>query len=205
MKLHRLIRALVTPLAIALNLIGVQASAQQSPDPIARLNEAGPEAQALARRVGLWDVSVTSWASPSAAPVVVNGLVAERRMIGPMLEEIVHPVGGAPEASFSRADFLHFDRLEGRWQYMSMDSQLPVGLMFAWSLDADPEQRVTMSFLPFAVPVVSGSNVVGQLFRMEQVIARQDADHETKDQYFIAAGNTATKWLAKRYNYTRRK
>jgi hypothetical protein len=42
------------------------------------------------------------------------------------------------------------------------------------------------------------------MFRMEQVIQRQDADHETKDQYFTPAGDAPAKWLAKRYSYTRR-
>jgi hypothetical protein len=42
----------------------------------------------------------------------------------------------------------------------------------------------------------------GQMFRMEQVIQRQDDDHETKDQYFTPAGGAAAKWLAKRYSYT---
>jgi len=40
--------------------------------------------------------------------------------------------------------------------------------------------------------------------RMEQVIIRQDADHEVKDQYFTPADGTGTKWLAKRYSYVRR-
>ena len=42
------------------------------------------------------------------------------------------------------------------------------------------------------------------MVRMEQIIIRQDADHEVKDQYFTLADGVDTKWLAKRYSYTRR-
>ena len=86
---------------------------------------------------------------------------------------------------------------------MSMDSRVPFGLMTAASLDSDPAQRVFVAFTPFAT-TGSGPVASGQMFRMEQVIQRQDADHETKDQYFTAAGDAPAKWLAKRYSYTRR-
>ncbi|WP_258181855.1 MULTISPECIES: hypothetical protein [Burkholderia] len=38
---------------------------------------------------------------------------------------------------------------------------------------------------------------------MEQVIARKDPDHQTKDQYFILADGSGTRWLAHRYDYQR--
>ena len=168
-----------------------------------RLNQPGPEALALARRAGTWDVTFTNWDAPGNEPTVVTGLVAERRMIGPMLEETLRPVPNNAGSPFVRVDDLTFNRLDGRWQYMSMDSRVPFGLMTAASLDADPEQRVFVSFTPFAT---TGDGLVasGQMFRMEQVIQRQDADHETKDQYFTPAGSAPVKWLAKRYSYTRR-
>ena len=171
--------------------------------PTARLNQLSSEGQALARRVGTWDVTFTNWAMPGAAPTVVTGLVAERRMIGPMLEEILQPAPDTAGDPFVRVDDLTFNRLEGRWQYMSMDSRVPFGLMTASSLDADSEQRIFVSFVPFAT-TGDGADASGQMFRMEQVIQRQDADHETKDQYFTPAGGTPFKWLAKRYSYTRR-
>lgn len=205
MKPNPFLRTLAAALALSSSLAGVQANAADSPSVMEQLNEFGPEAQALARRAGTWDVTITSWDAPGAAPAVLTGLVAERRMIGPMLEEVLHPIAGASGASFSRADFLTFNRLEGRWQYMSMDSRAPDGLMSAFSLDADPEQRVFMSFQPFATPNISGTSAIGQMLRMEQVIVRQDADHEVKDQYFTAAGSTPVKWLGNRYSYTRRK
>lgn len=205
MKLNRFFRMLVLTLAMSSTLAGVHANAAEPPSLVDQLNEFGPEAQALVRRAGTWDVTITSWDAPGAAPTVMTGLVAERRMIGPMLEEIIRPAPATAGPSFARADYLYFSRLEGRWQYMSMDSRVPFGLMFAWSLDADKEERVFMSFLPFATTGLAGSGAGGQMWRMEQVIARQDADHDTKDQYFTPAGAAPVKWLGMRYSYARRR
>jgi hypothetical protein len=184
-------------------LATAQATSIEPTTPTERLNQLGPEGQALTRRAGTWDVTFTNWDAPGAEPTVVTGLIAERRMIGPMLEEILRPAPSAGGGPFVRVDDLTFNRLEGRWQYMSMDSRVPFGLMTAASLDADPEQRVFVTFTPFAT-TGSGPAASGQMFRMEQVIQRQDADHETKDQYFTPAGGAPAKWLAKRYSYTRR-
>lgn len=168
-----------------------------------RLVQLGPEGQALAKRAGTWDASFTSWDKPGAAPVTTGGLVAEREMIGPMLEERLHsaPEGSGP--SWTRIDDITFNRTEGRWDYMSMDTRIAAGMMSAWSLDHDPAERIFVSFLPFSIPG-EGSNVTGQMLRMEQVIIRQDDDHDVKDQYFTAADGVGTKWLAKRYSYVRR-
>ncbi len=205
MKVQRLLARFLPALTFTAALISGHANAADTPSALDKLNEFGPEAQALVARVGTWDVTITSWQGPDAKPVVISGLVAQRRMIGPMLEEVLQPVSGTPGATFSRADFLTFNRLEGRWQYMSMDSRVPDGLMTAYSLDADPEQRVFMSFLPFASPSLSKDGVIGQLWRMEQVIRRDDADHEVKEQYFTVAGSQPVKWLGNRYSYSRRK
>lgn len=205
MSPNRLLHILVVTLAVSSTLAGVHANAAEPPSLIDQLNEFGPEAQALVRRTGMWDVTITSWDTSGAAPTVMTGLIAERRMIGPMLEEIIRPGPRAAGESFIRADYLTFNRLEGRWQYMSMDSRVPFGMMSAWSLDADKEERVFVSFLPFATTGLAGSGAGGQMWRMEQVIARQDADHDMKDQYFIAAGGAPVKWLGKRYSYARRR
>ncbi len=190
-------------LALAAALLPAVGRAQQAPSAEKRLNELGPEGQALARRAGVWDVTFTSWDRPGAAPVVTTGLVAERQMIGPMLQELLHTVPGAAGPAFTRVDDLTFNRLEGRWDYMSMDTRVPSGMMSAWSLDHDPAERVFVSFQPFAI-IGSGPDATGQLFRMEQIISSSDADHDVKDQYFTPSSSTPTKWLAKRYSYTRR-
>lgn len=116
----------------------------------ARLAELGPEALALARRAGTWDATLTSFSRSGGAPVVLGAMVAERQMIGPMLQEILRSVPGTPGPRFERVDDLTFNRLEGRWDYMSMDSGVPNGLMVAWSLDHDAGERIFMRFLPFA-------------------------------------------------------
>jgi hypothetical protein len=204
MKPALLRTAVAIAMAMSSVLVTARAASGDSRTATERLNQPGPQAQALARRVGTWDVSFTAWDAPGAEPAVVTGLVAERRMIGPMLEETLRPAPDATGTPFVRVDDLTFNRLEGRWQYMSMDSRVPFGLMTAASLDADPEQRVFVSFVPFAT-TGGGPDASGQMFRMEQVIQRQDDDHETKDQYFTPAGGAAVKWLAKRYSYTRRR
>lgn len=204
MKPTRLLNTFAAAFALSMPLVTVPANAADAHDVMDKLNEFGPQAKALVQRTGRWEVTITSWEGPGAAPVVVEGLLAERRMIGPMLEEVLHTVPGAPGASFSRADFLTFNRLEGRWQYMSMDSRVPDGMMTAYSLDPDPAERIFMSFLPFATPNIAGGTAVGQLWRMEQVITHPDANHEVKEQFFTAAGTTPVKWLGNRYSYTRR-
>ena len=188
-----------------------QAGTPASPDP-ARLmiGDAaeymlvlGPDGEALAKRAGIWDVTFTSWDKPGAAPMTVTGLVADRQMIGPMLQETLHPGPGASVPPFTRIDDLTYNRIEGRWDYMSMDTRVANGLMSAWSLDHDPGERIFVSFQPFAT-AGGGAEVSGRMWRMEQVMARQDADHDTKDQYFTPANGTGVKWLAKRYSYARR-
>lgn len=73
----------------------------------------------------------------------------------------------------------------------------------AWSFDKDPIDRIRVQFEPFAIPG-GGASVSGPLLRMEQVIEQSGPDAETKDQYFILADGSASKWLAHRYSYVRR-
>jgi len=196
--------AAATTMAMLFAFAQAQADPVQAGTATDRPNHSSPQGEALASGAGTWDVTFTSWEAPGAKPNVVTGLIAERRMLGPMLEEILRSAPDATGGPFVRVDDLTFNRLEGRWQYMSMDSRVPFGLMTAASLDADPTQRVFVAFTPFAT-TGSGTVASGQMFRMEQVIQRQDADHETKDQYFTPAGDAPQKWLAKRYSYTRRR
>lgn len=169
-----------------------------------RLNAFGPEADRLSARTGLWDAVETVWAEPSSKPVQTAGLIAERVMYGSLLQEIMRPAGDGARGTVARTDLLAFNRLEGRWGYVSFDTRAPVGLMPAWSSDAGDAQTITLSFAPFAAPG-SGPDTGGRLLRMEQIIRFTDADHEVKDQYFMLADGEATRWLAHRYAYSRRK
>ncbi|HEX6451410.1 MAG TPA: DUF1579 family protein, partial [Trebonia sp.] len=91
-----------------------------------RLLVPGPEEKQLAERAGTWTVIATMWPAPGAEPIVTDGLVAERAMIGLYLQETMHPGPGSTGPDFRRIDYLHYDRVEGRWKYVSMDTRLPV-------------------------------------------------------------------------------
>ena len=163
----------------------------------------GPEAQALAARAGLWDMTQTNWSSPGAAPVTIPGLAAERHMIGPFLGEVVHPGPDSSAAPFTRLDYLTLNRVIGRWDYVSMDTRSSNGIMTAWSLGRDPADRIDLVFQPLAI-AGGGSEIKGQMLRMEQIITHEGPDRDMKDQYFTLADGVGTKWLARRYAYVRR-
>ncbi len=97
-------------------------AASQEPTPAA-LPTMSAENQALAKRAGRWDATFTSWAKPGAQPEVTSGLIADRRMYGEMLQEVLRPGPAARVPAFVRVDDLTFNRLEGRWDYVSMDSR----------------------------------------------------------------------------------
>ena len=211
MLARRQLLAIITSLALLLGVAAVQTAAPETSNAVPatagtaleHMLTPGPEAQALAKRAGIWDVTFMSWSKPGANADTVNGLVAERQMIGPILQEILHPVSDTAGPSFTRIDYLTFNRLQGRWDYVSMDTRVPNGLMPAWSFERWPGDQIVLTFQPFAI-TGAGPEVRGQMLRMEQVNTRQGPDHEVKDQYFILADGVGTKWLAKRYVYTRR-
>ena len=181
-----------------------QARPQVGPSASDRLNAPGPEARALAERVGLWDMTETVWDAPGAAPVTTTGLVAERRMMGALLQEVIRPPADTGRRDVKRTDLLAFNRVEGRWGYVSFDTRAPVGIMPAWSADRGDGTSIVVTFAPFATPG-PGAEPTGQLLRMEQVIRVQGPDRDVKDQYFTVADGTGRKWLAHRYAYTRRR
>ena len=161
---------------------------------VAGANDLGPENEMLARRAGVWDVAETVWATPDGPPTT-NKLVAERRMIGAFLQEIIRPALGSEQVL--RMDYLSFHRGEGRWKYVSMDMRAPVGIMSAASFGTGEKGRIDVRFEPLTVPGT------GQLLQMNQVMTLEDANHDRKDQRFVIADGkgTATKHL---YVYTRR-
>jgi|SRR6187402_2091389 len=175
--------------------------AQRSQNDISE-NKIGRENEAIARRAGVWDVTETVWASPSSAPVVTKW-VAERRMIGEFLEEVLEPTQGAPPGQIQRIDYLGYHRTEGRWKYVSMDTRASVGMMPAASGDRGDLTSIHLTFEPFAVPI-DGSKV-GQLLVMQEVITQTDIDHDRKDQYFNLANGSGVLWLKHKYEYVRRR
>jgi len=178
--------------------------APQAPSAAKRMNQRGNENLAMAQQVGTWDVTETVWDSPTATPKTTRGLIAERQMVGSMLQEIIHSPAGSTGANIKRIDYLTFNRVEGHWQYVSMDARAPVGLMPATSFDRGTGGKITLLFTPFAL-AGSGSDVSGQMLRMDTVIARQGPNRDLKQQHFMLADGTGTSWLAHQYAYTRRR
>ena len=189
---------------VALALAPAAVAQPATPKAAERLNAPGPEAQALAARAGTWDVVATMWPAPGAAPMVTRGLVAERRMVGVFLQEDMHPAPGQPGPAFTRIDYQQFSRVEGRWQYVSLDTRMPVGIMPAWSYDRGAGKALVLQFEPIAF-VGFGPTVEGRMLRSDLTITRLDADHETKEQRFLLADGEGRPWTAVRYEYTRRK
>ena len=168
----------------------------------AQLNELGPEARMIGLRTGLWDVTETARDTPESAPVTTTGLVAERRMLGALLQEIIR-AAGTPNGVVRRTDLLTYDRLTAQWQYVSFDARDPVGLMSAASESRGDGASIALGFQPFASPG-PGSTVTGQLLRMRQIIRFQGPDRDVKEQYFTPADGTGREWLGHRYDYRRR-
>lgn len=180
-----------------------QPSAQSALSAGARMNELGLENSWMAARVGTWDVVETVWDSADG-PAKTNKMVAERKMIGSYLQEMLSSPPGEAAPGVKRIDYLSFNRVEGRWKYVSMETRAAVGMMTAQSYDRGSQKRIDIRFDPFTVPG-PGTNVSGQMLRMEQSIIQQDANHDRKDQYFTLADGNGANWLAHRYAYTRRR
>jgi hypothetical protein len=124
-------------------------------------------------------------------------------MFGTLLQEFIRPPADNARAEVKRTDLLCYNRLDGRWDYVSFDSRAPVGLMPGYSAGrADPNQ-LEITFLPFAV-IGIGDGGTGQMIRMRQEIIGHDAGHDRKDQYFTLADGAGVEWLAHRYDYVRR-
>jgi hypothetical protein len=168
-----------------------------------RLNELGPENAAMAAYAGLWDVTETVWDTPGGEPVTTTGLVAERRMIGSYLQEFIHPASDTSNQDIKRIDYLSFQRVEGRWKYVSIEMRAPVGIMPAYSFDRGDVGGVVLVHDSFGI-TGGGSDVAGQMLRMKTVVTRDGPDRDVKNQHFILPDGTGTVWLAHRYAYARR-
>jgi hypothetical protein len=177
--------------AVAIVSIKPTVLAQTQPSASERLNAPGPEAESLARMAGNWDVVMTFQVSPDAPATEVKGLVAHREMIGNHLQEIMQPERNSQVPEFRRISYLLFNRVEGRWQYVSLDTRFPVGIMPAESFDAGEDRdRIEMVFAPLGFPGL-GPNVEGRMIRSNMVIRRIDADHDFAEQYWVAADGTS--------------
>ena len=163
------------------------------------VNASGAERRVLAEQLGRWTVTETVWSAPGVEPVVTGNLVAERRLAGTLLEETLR---SASDPTILRRDFLTFNRVEGRWEYMSFDTRAPVGMMTAQSYGPEKDGKIELIFQPFAMPGGNAS-IDGQMLRMRQDIIRLGPDSVRKDQYFTLADGVGGEWLAHRYDAVR--
>ncbi len=191
--------AAAVPVAAAMQCV----AAADEPTAAQRMSELGPEEKKLRGWIGEWDVIASLWPAPGAQPIVSRGIIAERAMIGPILQEIMHPTSGSPTADFKRLDYLNFDRVEGRWKYVSMDTRFPVSIMPAWSFGPQHEGKITVEFNPQAF-VGFGKDVAGRFMVSDMVISQPAPDRTLKEQHVTMADGTGRTWQFVRYDYQRR-
>lgn len=178
------------------------APAQPAPSVAKRMNALGPENGRMAQRTGTWDVVETVWALPGAVPTS-HKYVAVRKMVGSFFQETLQPAPGSSAPNFRRMYFLSFNRVEGRWKYVSLDTRNPVGLMPAASFGPGDHGSITLTFEPFALPG-PGANVTGQMLRMDEIMTQKDAAHDRAEEHFMMADGSGKMWVAYRYDYIRR-
>jgi hypothetical protein len=179
----------------------VSPGAAAGPSAVERLLQPGPEAQALARRAGSWDVVMTIRPTPDAEPIETRGLVAERRMIGLYLNEVMRPAPGTALPDFQRIDYLTWDAVQRRWAYVSMDTRFPVGIMHALGYGAAEGSEIEVEFDLSALPGW-GEEIEGRLLRTRHVSTRESDDRDLTRQYWTQPG--LGEWLAVTYEYQRR-
>ena len=107
--------------------------------------------------------------APDAAPVVTTDLVAERSMVGLFLQEIMKPAPGSKLRDFRRISYLTYNRVEGRWQYVSLDTRFSAGIMPAWSYERERDRTLILQFEALGF-VGFGPQVEGKLTRSNFVI-----------------------------------
>ncbi len=189
--------------AVAATGVSAQTADRTTPrSAIERMQEPGPEAEALARRSGTWTVVMTLRPSPNATPLVTTGMIAERRMVGLFLEEVMRPAPSSNLPDFRRISYLTYNRVEARWQYVSLDTRFPAGIMPAWSFAQEVGRKLVLQFEGLGF-VGFGPQVEGRLTRSDYVITRESDDREFARQYWMQADGTGRRWLAVEYEYTR--
>lgn len=201
--IHSAFLACLTAFTIATPI--VRAQAQTVPQSAAeRMQQAGPEEAQLKQRAGTWDVTARLRLTPDATLIVTEGLLAERTMVGLYLQEVLKPAPGSKAPDFQRLAYEYYSRVEGRWQYVSMDTRFPVGIMPAWSFDKGSDSKRTFVFESLAF-VGLGRDVEGRMIRSNLEISRESNDHEFVRQSWVQADGTGREWLAAEYEYRRRR
>jgi hypothetical protein len=169
-----------------------------------RLNAVDAETQLLIDRTGTWDVVAKLQVSAEAKPVIASGLVATRKMVGRYLSEELRPAAGGGAPDFTRIAYMTYSAVEGRWQYVSLDTRFPVGIMPAYSFDRGTPGEVKLEFAPIAF-VGMGAEVEGKMMRSNLVVTHDGKDHDIVRRYWTTSDRTGRKWLGVEYDYKRRR
>lgn len=114
------------------------------------------------------------------------------------------PAPGSNVPDFGRISYLTYNKVEGRWQHVSLDTRFPAGIMPAWSFEKEVDRKLTLQFEGLGF-VGFGQEVEGRLTRSNYVITRETDDHEFARQCWTQADGTGRRWLAVQYEYTRRR
>jgi hypothetical protein len=125
-------------------------------------------------------------------------------MVGLYLQEVLKPAAGSKAPDFQRLAYEYYSRVEGRWQYVSMDTRFPVGIMPAWSFDKGSASKRVFVFESLAF-VGLGRDVEGRMIRSNLEISREGNDQEFVRQFWVQADGTGRVWLAAEYEYRRRR
>ena len=202
--IRRFIAVAIAPALLATFAAMATDTQPKQPSAAERMQRVGAEEQQLKQRTGTWTVKMTFRPTPDAKPMVTEQLLAERKMVGLYLQETMHPDAGTKLPDFQRLAYQYYSRVEGRWQYVSMDTRFPVGIMPAYSFGNESNGKLTMYFESLAF-VGLGSEVEGRMIRSNLEIIRESDSHEFVRQYWMQADGTARQWLAVEYEYTRRR
>lgn len=171
--------------------------------PTERMMQDAPETEILRGRCGEWEVTCTIWPAPGSQPLVTTGLRAHRTMVGLYMAETMKPIPASGTPEFTRLAYLTYSRVEGRWQYVSMDTRLPVGIMPAYSFGKESaDGALTFIFEPIAFAGL-GKTVEGHMVRSNLILTREGNDHEFTRQHFVRSDGTEAEWLAVQYEYRR--
>jgi hypothetical protein len=110
------------------------------------------------------------------------------------------PCSACWNPDFRRIDYLTYDKMQARWEYVSMDTRAPIGIMSAAGLGSQAGAEITVYFDGFATPGM-GLELEGRFVRARHVDTRENGHHAFKRQFWTQPGQK--EWLAVQYEYTR--
>jgi hypothetical protein len=90
--------------------------------------------------------------------------------------EFIRPASSTSSQDIKRIDYLSFQRVEGRWKYVSIEMRPPVGIMPAYSFDRGDAAGVLLvrAVRDHGRWVRRG----GQMLRMNTVVTRDGPDRD---------------------------